>query len=126
MQDIEVITPTTVSPHDYRTSADFGMVNKLLKNPRYEIPERLRHKVITSIERIVDSPETDSKMTLDAIKTLSMLDKINVELVKSVLPKRVEQTPVRQLTDEMLLEEVKKIMKALPLDLPGGLPSGTN
>lgn len=118
--DILSVNPTIVSPHDYRTSADFRMVNQLLKNPRYEIPERLRNKIIGSVETLIDSPQTEDRTKLDAIKTIIALDKINVDIVKAVLPKRMEQTPVRALSDEALLEEVEKIMHSLPKRITNG------
>lgn len=96
------------------------MLNQLLKNPRYDIPERLRKKVITSIERVIDNVESDSNTTLNAIKTLALLDKHNIELAKIVMPKKVDHS-VKGLSDEQLIEAIRKTVKLLP---PGVLDDG--
>lgn len=99
---------------DFRTEGDFALINQLLKNPRYVIPEHLRHKVVKCIEQTIDSSETKPEIKLKAVQTLAILDKHNIDLVKVAMPKRVEQTTVRQMTDEKILEMVKEITKKLP------------
>lgn len=111
---------TEVSPHDYQTSADFKLINQLLKNPRYDIPEHLRHKVISSIDGIISNPDNNPKLQLDAIKTLAALDKINTDIVRAVMPKRTEVMPVRAMSEDKLLEEVQRIIRSLPQEVVNG------
>lgn len=109
-----------VSSDAFETKADFNMLNQLLKNPRYDIPERLRKKVIVSIERVIDCAYTDANTQLNAIRTLALLDKHNIDLAKIVMPKRVDHSP-RGLSDEQLLEALNKTLKLLPQNLIKGL-----
>ena len=111
-----------ISPDSFETQADFNMLNQLLKNPRYDIPERLRKKVITSIERVVDNVDSESNTILNAIKTLALLDKHNIELAKIVMPKRVDHS-ARGLTDEQLIEALKVTLKQLPHEIVKMLPA---
>ena len=111
-----------ISPDSFETQADFNMLNQLLKNPRYDIPERLRKKVITSIERVVDNVDSESNTILNAIKTLALLDKHNIELAKIVMPKRVDHS-ARGLTDEQLIEALKVTLKQLPPEIVKMLPA---
>ncbi len=90
------------------TMDDFKLVHKLLGKPRYEIPNRLRDKVIRSIENTVDFND-DDRTKIAAIKVLADLDKINLELVKIAMPKKIEHFDPSKVNDDELLAAVKAI-----------------
>ena len=98
---------------DIKTEGDFNMVNRLLRNPRYEIPERLRRKSIQCIEDALDQ-DNDIQIKLKAIQTMSQLDKHNIDIVKIAAPKRIKQIDPRKLNDEELLKMVREVVKKLP------------
>jgi len=98
---------------DLKTEGDFNLVNRLLRNPRYEIPERLRNKAINCIEDAIDA-DHDVTIKLKAIQTMSALDKHNIDIVKIAAPKRIEQIDPRKLNDEELLKMVREVVKKLP------------
>ena len=105
----------SVSPigSDLKTEGDFNMVNRLLRNPRYDIPERLRTKAIQCIEDALED-DNDITLKLKAIQVMSTLDKHNINIVKIAAPKRIEQIDPRKLDDEELLKMVQVIVKKLP------------
>jgi hypothetical protein len=111
LPDHQVVSPVS---SDFQTEGDFNLVHRLLRHPRYEIPERLRKKVIDCVESVVDKETADDDVKLRAIKVLSELDKHNIELVKIAMPKKVEHTDVSRLNDEELLARVQDIVKRLP------------
>jgi len=98
-----------------KTEGDFDLINRLLRNPRYNIPERLRAKCIQCIEDVLDSGTEDvgHGLHLKAIQTMVSLDKINVEIIKIAVPKKIE-TNVKSMNDEELLALVKDVVKRLP------------
>lgn len=102
---------------DLRTADDFTLINQLLKNPRYVIPERLRNKAISCIEGALDDDGNDIALKLKAIQTMSQLDKHNIDLVKIAAPKRIEQIDPRKCNDEELLKLVKEVVKKLPREI---------
>jgi len=99
---------------EFRTEGDYAIVRKLLQNPRYEIPERLRRKVVGEIERTVDDEEADPNLKMRAISVLAQLDKHNIELVKLSMPKRIERVDPKKMDDEKLLEAVQEVLKLAP------------
>ena len=108
-----------VSPgsSELRTMGDFALVNRLLANPRYKIPEHLRDKVVNQIENVLDDPESKNVLKLRAIDTLTKLDKQNLELIKLSMPKKVEHFDPKKMNDEKLLETVQEVLKLLPRTL---------
>ncbi len=100
-----------------RTEGDFNLINQLLKSPRYNIPEHLRQKVVSCIEKALDDSENSTKLKLDAIKTLSNLEKHNIDLVKLAMPKKIETFNPKQLNDEELREMVQDVLKLLPIPI---------
>lgn len=112
---MEQIKPHSPGSTDLRTSADYDLVARLLKYPRYKIPECLRDKVVSEIAAVIDNDENDATLKLKAISTLATLDKHNIDLVKLAMPKKTEQSiDVRKVDDEALLKLVKDIQKLLP------------
>lgn len=107
----QIVSPIS---NDFHTEGDFNLVHRLLKHPRYEIPERLRSKVVKCIEDVVDEYGIDLDVKLRAIKVLSELDKHNIDLVKIAMPKKIEHTNASNLNDEELLAKVQDIVKRLP------------
>ena len=106
------------------TLDDFNLVHKLLKTPRYEIPERLRHKVVINIEKIIDHGE-DDRTQIAAMKVLADFDKINLDIVKLAMPKKIEHFDPSKANDDELLVMVKKIVKQLPTVLEGDYDTET-
>ena len=113
----------TVDPNgaELRSLGDYQLVNRLLKDPRYNIPERLRNKAINAIEKTLDDAQNDDKLKLTAVKTLSDLDKRNMELIKMAMPKRVEHFDPRKANDEELMKMVQNVLKLMPTTLPAEL-----
>lgn len=103
-----------ISPYDYSTRQDFSLVEKLLRNPRYKIPEHLRDKIINSAENILDSGESTPQTKLQAAKMLLEADKTNLRLIELIVPKQIEHFNVKNRTDEELLEAIKETRKYLP------------
>lgn len=97
------------------------MLNQLLKNPRYCIPDRLRFKVVQSIETLLDDVNTPPPTLIKAMQVLATLDKLNIEIAKTVMPKRVETTAVKTLSDDVLLEKLGEVLKKLPPSVIKGL-----
>jgi hypothetical protein len=107
-------TLVSQSPTDLSTQADFNLINTLLKNPQYKIPEYLRPKAINQIEKTLDCDETDNKTKLTAVKTLIEMDKQNLDLIKAAMPKKTIHQDVSKLTDEEILERLNELRAFLP------------
>lgn len=103
-----------MTPHDYLDKQDFSLVERLLKTPRYKIPEHLRDKIITSAGNILDSREVDEKTRLSAAKLILEADRTNIKLIELMVPKKVEHYNVKDRTDEELIEAIKETRKYLP------------
>lgn len=105
------------SPGEFDSIADMGMVRKLLRDPLYDIPERLRDKVLKGAETLVDR-FTNGDETAAAFIAASRLvleaDKRNLDLIKMVIPKRVEHKEVIQFTTQELEQIVREAHKRLP------------
>jgi len=103
-----------ITPHEYETKDDFGMVRGLLRRGPYQIPDRLREKIISSAERVIDNLDIDPKIMLSAAKLMVDCDRINVEMIKLAIPKKIETFNARGATDAQLLEAIQKTTKLLP------------
>jgi len=99
---------------DLRTEDDFALVNRLLRSPRYKIPEYLRDKVIHCITDIVDKKDSEDALKLKAIQVMSQLDKHNIDIIKLTMPKKIEAVKPQDMNDEELLVLVKEVIKKLP------------
>ncbi len=111
MRELEIINS---QGSDLRSLGDYHLVNRLLRDPRYNIPERLRKKAITAIETTLDDSQNDDKLKLTAVKVLSELDKRNLEIVKMSMPTRVEHFDPRKANDEELKKLVEQVLKLMP------------
>ena len=114
----QLVSPTS----DYNTTGDFQLINKLLQNPRYEIPERLRQKVIGCIDKVI-SDDADSKgvsiqTQLQAIRVLAQLDKHNLDVIKLAMPHKVETTNITKLDDSDLQNLVVEIINQIKPQCP--------
>jgi len=111
---------TIVSPNssELSTIADYNILNGLLKNPLYKIPEELRVKAIGCLEATIDDASAKTTLKLKAIGAMINMDKHNLDLVKIAMPKKIEHINPRELNDEQLLEELNKIQEQLTLKLP--------
>lgn len=103
--------------HDFRTEEDFKLVNKLLSQGPYKIAEHIRSRVISNAATILEDPNVDQKIRLAAMRTLLLADKINLDLIKISMPKKVEKLDVKQLSDQDLLEAIEITQKLLPKQL---------
>lgn len=99
---------------DLRTEDDYALVNRLLRSPRYKIPEYLRDKVVNQIEQTLDNDENEDALKLKAIQVLSQLDKHNLDIVKLTMPQKTEALKPSDCNDEELKELVLKILKTQP------------
>lgn len=93
---------TKITPYEFKEQGDFQLVNKLLQNPRYDIPEHLRKKVIGSAEHSLDSPESSVACKLAAARLILEADKRNLELIKLVIPKVIIHKEIKDHTTEEL------------------------
>ena len=98
---------------EINTLADFRLVNFLLSKPRYNIPEHLRDKAIKAVEKLLDREFVKDSTRVQAIRTLALMDKINVEIVKLSMPKKIEKTDPKKLTDEELVEKLRNFADLL-------------
>ncbi len=113
-----IISKGNISPHGgFETEADFNLIHQLLKNPRYVIPERLREKAIRCIESCIDGEEVADQTKLAAIRTALDMDKINLEMIKIAMPKKVETRDITKATDEELTDLVREVLKRCPTTL---------
>lgn len=100
---------TKVSPvtNQFSTQADFSMINTLLANPRYNIPERLRNKVIQSADNVISSEESTDAAKLAASRLVLEADKRNLELIRLVMPKHHVHHNVKDMSTEELVEVIQ-------------------
>lgn len=102
-RELAKVTPQ----EEYSAEGDFALVNRLLKNPRYNIPEHLRSKMVRSAEEVLDYSESDVTK-VQAIKVLNELDKRNIELVKMAMPKQHIHRPAKEMTDAEIIEVIQQ------------------
>lgn len=106
---------TKLSPlNEYETQGDFSLINTLMKNPRYDIPEHLRKKVIQSAENSLDSLEASDATKLAAARLILEADKRNIEIMKLIIPqqhvhKNVKELPTEEL-EAIILEAHDKLI----------------
>jgi len=93
---------TKLSPLGFATQGDFQLVNNLLKNPRYEIPEHLRKKVIASAEGALDNHDASDATKLAASRVILEADKRNLDVIKLIVPKQHVHREVKDLPTEEL------------------------
>lgn len=102
---------------EFNSVADMGMVRRLLKDPLYNVPERLRDKILSGAEKLMDS-FTEGKTTeaafIAAARLVLEADKRNLDLIKMVIPKKVEHREVKDFTTVELEVIVKEAQKLLP------------
>lgn len=116
---------------DNYTGDDYRTITRLLRDARYEIPERLRGKVIGGIEKIIDADtgetttergnklvtSSNSGVTVQdqiaAMRVLCELDNLNVKLVSLAIPKKsqVEVKRISDMTTEELEGQIKKYLE---------------
>lgn len=106
-----IVSPVT---GQFETVADFNLVNRLLQNPRYKIPEHLRDKVLNCCERVIDKASASNLEKLSACKTVLMADKHNLELVKMAMPKKIEHFDASKATDEELIDVLREVARKIP------------
>lgn len=95
---------------EYNSPEDVQMVLSLMKNPRYNIPEHLRNKIIDGASILLK--DSDSKVFFDAAKIILEMDKRNIDYLKLIIPKQVKHTHVREKSTEELyaiVDEVKQL-----------------
>lgn len=102
---------------EYSTLSDISMIHQLLlKNPRYNIPEYLRNKIIATMADRLD--DDDGKLQIMAAKVLLEADKRNIDLVKLAIPQKKEIKNVTTATTEELQQHLKQILLNNPELVP--------
>jgi len=91
---------------------DYSLISTLFRNSRYQIPERLRGKIMQSIESTLDTA-ADDKTKLAAIKVALEADKRNVEYLRLVVPRKVEHYNPDQKTSEELKRDIQAALERL-------------
>ena len=86
-----------------------------MRTPRYSIPEHLRNKIMASVETALDDPEAPHSQKLAAARVALEADKVNLELLKLALPKKVHHFDIKAASNEELLEAIKETQKLLPM-----------
>ncbi len=98
-----------------QTEGDFHLINTLLnKNPRYNIPEHIRTKMVTSCSDVLANEQAPHKIKLIATKVLAELDKRNIDILKLAIPKTVIHREAKDLTDDELEAEIVKLINKNP------------
>ena len=107
-----------MSDGEFDSLADMDLVQKLLKNPLYDIPERLRKKILGGAEKLMDKfsiGESSDAAFIAARRLVLEADKRNLALVKMVIPKKIEHKVVKDYTTEELVQLVREAQKLLPV-----------
>lgn len=117
----------SADPTEFHTEADFAMVHKLLQNALYKIPPEYREAVLGSAATILTDVEIPAMTRLAASRVIIECDKINLDLVKLAMPKKVITRSVTDMTSDelkkVILEAAAHLQSALPiLDVPQGEP----
>lgn len=93
---------------ELQVKKDFDLINQLLRNPLYRIPEHLRGKVMACAEKIIDYGERDVDK-LSAMKTVLMADQTNLRVVSMAMPRRINKEVDIQITDKST-EDLKQLV----------------
>ena len=119
-QEVEVVS----HEGEFRTEADFSLVNRLMERPRYKIPAAIRDKIIMKAGDIIDDPSLKPSTQLAAMKTILMADKHNIDLVKIAMPKKVENVDYKKLPDHELKQEIQRLARDVGLFETGAKDQG--
>lgn len=104
------VKPVSHNPSDFRTESDYDLLQRLLADPIFKIPEHLPQKIMNEISIVMDDPNIEHTTKISAINTIIKLQKLNLDAVKMVMPHRTETVvDVRKLTDEELMEQLSKV-----------------
>lgn len=82
------------------------MVHRLLQNALYKIPENYREAVLGSAANILSDDNIPAMTRLAASRVIIECDKINLDLVKIAMPKKV----ITRNVTEMTSDELKKVI----------------
>jgi len=116
----------TSDQQSYRTVADFNLVRKLMQeNALYEIPQHLRETLIEQSGTVLQSTKSTDAEKLSAAKLLLEADKRNIDLIKTIIPKKVEHFNARDATDAELVEIIQDAQGRLSIPDNGGTLAGT-
>jgi len=96
----------------FSTEADMQIVRTLLRDPLYKIPEHIRDTIVTESAKMLggDSP----KFKAIGARLLLEMDKRNLELLRLVVPRKVEHIDVKQKTTAELIEIVERAKALMP------------
>ncbi len=108
------LTPLSASPHDFQTKDDFALINTLMRSSRYDIPERLRKKIIGMASNKIEDESAEFPDQLSAAKLILECDKRNMDLLKIAMPTKVEHLNVQKASTEVLREAITEALKLMP------------
>lgn len=114
MSNVVPLQSKISSDSSLQTQGDFGLINQLLKNPRYKIPEHLRENVINCCDEVIKKKDSPDATKLAACRTVLLADRHNLEMIKLAMPTKIEHYNPQQATDEELIEVLKEAVKLLP------------
>lgn len=100
---------------ELKVKEDFDLVNKLLRDPLYKIPDHLRQLVVESAGEILADPGSDSSVRIAASRTVLAMDKTNLDMIKLVMPRRVEQKTDIEIKDQSTEDLLKLVKDAVSL-----------
>jgi len=107
---------------DYHSVNDMTMVHGLMKNPRYNIPDNLRDKIIKTAGQLLDSdiedPVKKASTQLAAAKVLLEADKRNIDIVRLSMPQKHMHINVQQASTEQLQAQLKELLLNNPSLIP--------
>lgn len=108
-------------PSTFALEADFNIVRKLMKESAlYQIPEHARKNIIAQAQNVLEDLTATSREKMSAAKFLLECDKINLDVIKLVMPKKVEHIKVQERSTEELIDMVSKAIETHP-ELKGAL-----
>lgn len=86
----------------YTTLPEQRLITKAIKAWGWDIPQETRVEVLDSCMAIIRSPIADSKVKNAAIKNIMLAQKMNIDLVKSFIPKTTVHVNAGEMTDAEL------------------------
>lgn len=107
-----------IGPQYHTEMSDIDLANALLnKNPRFKLDENIRQRMVDKTVGLLEraySPRVIEK----TVSLLLKLEQHNLEVLKVMKPRKIEQTiTVNKLSDKELLETIKEVNKVLPRNI---------
>lgn len=84
-----------------------------MASQRWRIDGKTRDIAVRELNNIISSPESSAKAKTDAVKSLAMLDKLNLDEDKLHTPSVVLHADLNKLSDEQLSVRIQELEKML-------------